>query len=196
VSNSEEHETNVDVQIPPTAAAGVCVWLTGLSGSGKTTIAAGIGEALAARGTAVTVLDGDDVRRRLFPGLGFDRADRDRNVVGVARLAGEIVARGGVAICALISPYRAARAQARSIVGPRHFVEVFVDAPIEVCESRDTKDLYRRARDGSLRGMTGVDDPYEPPTDPDLVLDTVAASVDENVAAVVRVLAARGLTQE
>jgi sulfate adenylyltransferase len=175
------------------AGGGVCIWLTGLSGSGKTTTATRMRDLIEQAGTVVTLLDGDIVRRHLFPQLGFTRADRDQNVLGVAWVAAQIVRHGGITICSLISPYRAAREQARTIVGADHFLEVFVDAPIEVCEARDVKGLYGRARGGQIEAMTGVADPYEPPEDPDVTLDSVGRSVDENVREVLRVLAERGL---
>jgi sulfate adenylyltransferase len=175
------------------ASGGVCIWLTGLSGSGKTTTAMRMRDVIEHDGTVVTLLDGDIVRRRLFPQLGFTRADRDRNVLGVAWVAAEIVRHGGVVICSLISPYRMARDQARSLVGVEHFLEVFVDAPVEVCEARDVKGLYGRARRGEIDAMTGVGDPYEPPSDPDVTLDTVGRSVDQNVREILRVLHERGL---
>lgn len=176
-----------------TAGGGVCIWLTGLSGSGKTTTAMRMRDVIEQAGTVVTLLDGDIVRRHLFPQLGFTRADRDRNVLGVAWVAAEIVRHGGVVICSLISPYRVAREQARSLVGVEHFLEVFVDAPVEVCEARDVKGLYGRARGGEIDAMTGVDDPYEPPSDPDVTLDTVGRSVDQNVREILQVLHERGL---
>jgi sulfate adenylyltransferase len=172
---------------------GVCIWLTGLSGSGKTTTAMRLRDVIEQAGTAVTLLDGDVVRQELFPQLGFSRADRDRNVLGVAWVAAEIVRHGGVAICALISPYRATRERARSQVGAERFLEVFVDAPAQVCEARDVKGLYGRARGGEIDAMTGVDDPYERPSDPDVTLDSVGRSVDQNVGEILRVLHDRGL---
>jgi sulfate adenylyltransferase len=175
------------------ASGGVCIWLTGLSGSGKTTTAMRMRDVIEHDGTIVTLLDGDIVRRHLFPQLGFSRADRDRNVLGVAWVAAEIVRHGGVVICSLISPYRMARDQARSLVGVEHFLEVFVDAPVEVCEARDVKGLYGRARGGEIDAMTGVGDPYEPPSDPDVTLDTVGRSLDQNVREILRVLHERGL---
>jgi adenylyl-sulfate kinase len=172
------------------ATGGVCVWLTGLSGSGKTTTAVALRDAIERAGRVVTLLDGDEVRQRLLPDLGFTRADRDRNVLAVAWVAAQIVRHGGVVICSLISPYRAARAEARGIVGPG-FIEVFVDAPVAVCQARDVKGLYRRARDGEVTAMTGVDDPYEPPLAPDITIDTVAQSVDQNVTTLLRFLERR-----
>lgn len=140
----------------------------------------------------VTLLDGDVVREHLFPHLGFTRADRDRNVVGVAWVAGQIVRHGGVVICSLISPYRAAREQARLLIGKEHFLEVYVDTPLDVCLARDVKGLYRLAQDGEIEAMTGVSDPYEPPTDPGVTLETVGRSVDQNVGDILQALHERG----
>lgn len=174
---------------------GVCIWFTGLSGSGKTTTAQRLRDLLEQAGSPVTLLDGDVVREQLFPELGFTRADRDSNVLRVAWVAAEIVRHGGIVICSLISPYRASRAEARSRVGDRHFVEVFVDTPVEICEARDVKGLYGRARRGDVGAMTGVDDPYEPPANPDVTLATVGRSVDQNLRAILQVLDERGLSR-
>jgi sulfate adenylyltransferase len=187
--------TNRDQRSTRTAipGGGVCIWLTGLSGSGKTTTAMRTRDVIEQTGRVVTLLDGDLVRRDLFPELGFTRADRDRNVMGVAWVASEIVRHGGVVICSLVSPYRAARQQARALVGPDRFLEVFVDTPVEVCQARDVKGLYRLAREGEIDAMTGIDDPYEAPPEPDVTLDTLGGSVDQNVRQILRVLQERGL---
>ena len=174
---------------------GVCIWLTGLSGSGKTTTAVRLRDHFEQAGSPVTLLDGDTVREQLFPELGFTRVDRDRNVMRVAWVAAEIVRHGGIVICSLINPYRASRAAARSLVGDGHFIEVFVDTPVEVCEARDVKGLYGGARRGEVGAMTGIDDPYEPPTNPDLTIATVERSVDQNLRAILGVLDDRGLSR-
>ncbi len=171
----------------------VCVWLTGLSGAGKSTIAASLTERIGAHRGYVTLLDGDAVRAHLSKGLGFSKADRDTNVRRIAFVAGEIVRHGGVVVCATISPYDETREQARAMVGPESFVLVHVATPLTVCERRDAKGLYARARRGDLAQFTGVDDPYEPPAAPDLVLDTTDRSVDDCAAAIERILVARGL---
>lgn len=176
----------------PVAGTGICIWLTGLSGSGKTTTATRMRDHLERAGTVVTLLDGDVVREHLFPHLGFTRADRDRNVVGVAWVAAQIVRHGGVVVCSLISPYRAAREQARSVIGAEQFLEVYVDTPLEVCLARDVKGLYRLAQGGEIKAMTGVSDPYEPPTDPGVTLETVGRSVDQNIGDILQALHERG----
>jgi sulfate adenylyltransferase len=172
---------------------GVCLWFTGLSGSGKSTTAQRVTRLLEERGRVVTVLDGDVVRMHLSSELGFERRDRDVNVRRIGYVASEIVRHGGIVACAVVSPYRATRDEVRAMMPEGNFVEIFVDTPLEVCEQRDVKGLYARARDGSLAGLTGVDDPYEPPLAPELRLDTVRASIDENAARVIRFIEEHGL---
>lgn len=179
----------------PRHREGVCVWFTGLSGSGKSTTAEILTVLLAERGRRVTLLDGDVVRTHLSKGLGFSREDRDENIRRIGFVAAEVVRHGGVAVCAAVSPYRAVRDEVRALVGPDHFVEVFMDTPPEVCEQRDTKGLYARARRGELRSVAGLDDPYEPPLAPEVTLDTVAATAEENARAVLRVLIKRGFVR-
>lgn len=171
---------------------GVCVWFTGLSGSGKTTTADALVELLRARGRVVTVLDGDVVRTHLSKGLGFSREDRDTNVRRIGFVAGEVVRHGGIVVAAVVSPYRATRDEVRAMLPEGTFVEVFVDTPIEVCEARDVKGWYAKARSGEVQGLTGIDDPYEPPLSPELRLETVGASVDANARTVLELLEARG----
>jgi sulfate adenylyltransferase len=170
---------------PPRDRQGVCVWFTGLSGSGKSTTADVLAVLLLERGRRLTVLDGDVVRTHLSKGLGFSREDRDANILRIGFVAAEIVRHGGVVICAAVSPYRATRESVRAIVGPERFVEVFVDTPLEVCEQRDPKGTYAKARRGEVRGFTGVDDPYEPPLSPEVTLDTVLFSAAQNAWRVV-----------
>jgi sulfate adenylyltransferase len=158
---------------PPRNKQGFCIWFTGLSGSGKSTTAEVLTSLLLESGRQVTLLDGDVVRTHLSKGLGFSREDRDTNILRIGFVAGEIARHGGTVICAAISPYRATRNEARKMVGNGHFIEVFVDTPIEVCEERDVKGLYARARRGQITGFTGVDDPYEEPVDPEIRIETV-----------------------
>jgi sulfate adenylyltransferase len=182
---------------PPRHRQGVCVWFTGLSGAGKSTIADALVVRLMEHGRAVTMLDGDVVRTHLSKGLGFSKEDRDTNIRRIGFVASEIVRHNGTAICAAVSPYEAVRNEARNMVGADRFVLVFVDTPIEVCEQRDTKGLYAKARRGEMKGMTGIDDPYEPPASPDLVLTTTDRSPEDSAAAIVDLLLARGfLTTE
>lgn len=175
-----------------TTAPGVCVWFTGLSGSGKTTTADALVGLLRARGRTVTVLDGDVVRTHLSQGLGFSREDRDANVRRIGFVAGEVVRHGGIVVAAVVSPYRATRDEVRAMLPAGTFVEVFVDTPIEVCEERDVKGWYAKARRGEMTGFTGIDDPYEPPPTPELRLETLGVMVDANARRVLDLLEARG----
>jgi sulfate adenylyltransferase len=177
---------------PPRHKQGVCIWFTGLSGSGKSTTAEVLTSLLLERGRQVTILDGDVVRTHLSKGLGFSREDRDTNILRIGFVASEITRHGGTVICAAISPYRAARNEVRKMVDDDHFVEVFVDTPIDVCEQRDVKGLYARARRGQITGFTGVDDPYEAPVDPEITLDTVSFNPEENARKIVAFLEEHG----
>jgi sulfate adenylyltransferase len=171
------------------------LFFTGLSGSGKSTIARGVSDALRESGDrTITLLDGDVVRRELSAGLGFSRTDRDLNVRRIGWVAAEVARHRGMAICCPIAPYARARAGVRQMAraAGAGFVLVHVATPIEVCEQRDRKGLYARARAGELTGMTGVDDPYEVPTDADLVLDTTELTVAEAVDAVLHHLTETG----
>lgn len=176
---------------PPRSRQGFCVWMTGLSGSGKSTTAEALAARLSERGRSVTILDGDLVRTHLSKGLGFSREDRDTNILRIGFVAAEVVRHGGVAICAAISPYHATRDRCREMVGADRFIEVFQDTPIEVCEARDTKGLYAKARAGLVKGVTGIDDPYEPPAAAEVVLGP-GTSAEENVDRVIAALAGRG----
>lgn len=166
-------------------ATGFCIWLTGLSGSGKTTTAVAISQALATQGRQVTLLDGDEVRRTESPSLGYSRAERGLHVRRVGVLARNAVLRGEVAVCAVVSPFIADREACRALIGPERFLEVFVNAPLATCEARDPKRLYARARRGEITQMCGVDLPYEAPPSPHLVLDTVSSSVESSVERIV-----------
>jgi sulfate adenylyltransferase len=180
---------------PPQHEQGFCVWFTGLSGAGKSATAEALTSLLLERGRQITVLDGDVVRTHLSKGLGFSREDRDTNIHRIGFVAAEIARHGGAVVCAAVSPYRAARNQCRTMVGSDRFVEVFVDTPIEVCEQRDIKGLYAKARRGEVKGFTGVDDPYEPPHNPELVLDTVKQSVEQNARRILGHLVERGFVR-
>jgi sulfate adenylyltransferase len=172
---------------------GICIWLTGLSGAGKSTTADLLTARLEALGRTVTLLDGDVVRANLSQGLGFSRADRDTNIRRIAFVASEIVRHRGTVVVAVISPYRSTRAEARRLVGDTHFIEVFVDTPLDVCERRDPKGLYAKARRGEIERFTGIDDPYEAPeADVEMVLDTVANTPTENVECLIEDLRMRG----
>jgi sulfate adenylyltransferase len=179
---------------PPRAERGLAIFFTGLSGSGKSTIARGLAEALTERGDrTVSLLDGDRVRQLLSAGLTFSRADRDLNIARIGYVAAEVARHGGIAICAPIAPYAQARAVARKLVTEvGDFLLIYVSTPVEVCEARDRKGLYAKARAGLITGFTGVSDPYEEPRDADLVLDTSAMTRDEAVAGVLKLLITGG----
>jgi sulfate adenylyltransferase len=180
---------------PPRRHRGVVLFFTGLSGSGKSTIARGVAAALRESGErTVTVLDGDIVRRELSAGLGFSKADRDLNIRRVGWVAAEVARHHGMAICCPIAPYAQARVDSRALAqaAGAGFVLVWVSTPLEVCERRDRKGLYAKARAGTLPGMTGIDDPYEEPTDADLVLDTSDMAAEAAVAKVLDHLTEHG----
>jgi adenylylsulfate kinase len=182
--------------------SGCVLWFTGLSGCGKSTLANAVDRLLHARGCRTFVLDGDNVRLGLNAappllrerygeeaaarfGLGFGAADRAENIRRIGAVAELFTQAGIIALTAFVSPYRRDRDAVRAMLGPGDFVEIFVNAPLEVCESRDPKGLYKRARAGEIKGFTGIDDPYEPPESPELVVDSVARPPDALAAEVV-----------
>jgi sulfate adenylyltransferase len=177
---------------PPRHNMGFCVWFTGLSGAGKSATADVLTTLLLQYGKQITQLDGDVIRTHLSKGLGFSKEDRDTNILRIGFVAGELVRHKGVVTCAAISPYRATRDECRKMVGSEQFVEVFMDTPIEVCESRDIKGLYAKARRGELKGFTGVDDPYEEPINPEITLKTVGITPEENARIIIQFLESRG----
>jgi sulfate adenylyltransferase len=180
---------------PPRHRQGVCVWFTGLSGAGKSTTAEILTVLLLERGRQVTLLDGDVVRTHLSKGLGFSREDRDINIRRIGFVAAEIVRHGGVAIGAAVSPFQATRNDVRNMVGRDRFVEVFVDTPLEVCEQRDIKGMYARARRGEIRDFTGIDSPYETPASPEIRLSTTDRSPEENARGILESLIERGFVR-
>jgi adenylylsulfate kinase len=169
---------------------GSVVWLTGLSGSGKTTIARSVAEELSKKGVPVEVLDGDVIREKFSRGLGFSKQDRDENVRRAGYVAHLLARHGVVVVVALISPYRAVRDEVRGGMEGIPFIEVYVNAPLEVCEARDTKGLYRRARRGEISSFTGVDDPYEAPMSAEVECRTDRESVEGSVERVLRAVRA------
>lgn len=181
---------------PPKYRQGFCIWFTGLSASGKSTTAEILTVLLQERGRQVTVLDGDIVRAHLSKGLGFSREDRDTNIRRIGFVASEIVRHGGAVICAAVSPYRSTRNECRSLVGSDRFFEVYVNTPLEVCEQRDPKGMYARAREGLITGFTGIDDPYEPPASPEIVLETVHSSPQTNAERILAELMSRNFVQD
>lgn len=171
---------------------GFTVWLTGLSGAGKSTIAERLGPELKARGCHVEVLDGDEVRTHLSKGLGFSREDRDINIGRISFVASLLVKHGAAVITAAISPYAQARADARQRIGSAHFIEVYVRCSLEELLRRDVKGLYAKAITGELPHFTGVSDPYEPPDNPEIVVDSEHETVEESVSKVLAELERRG----
>lgn len=181
---------------PPRHRQGVCVWFTGLSGAGKSTTAEVLTFLLLENGRQVTLLDGDVVRTHLSQGLGFSKEDRDTNIRRIGFVAAEIVRHNGTVVCAAVSPYRAVRNEVRSMVGGDHFVEVFVDTPLEVCEQRDAKGMYGKARRGEISNFTGITDPYEPPEHAEIKLDTTTHTPEENALSILQYLVGRGFVRD
>jgi sulfate adenylyltransferase len=181
---------------PPRHKQGFCIWFTGLSGAGKSTTAEILTVLLLENGRQVTLLDGDVIRTHLSQGLGFSKEDRDVNIRRIGFVAAEIVRHGGAVICAAVSPYRATRNDVRNMVGTDHFVEVFVDTPLEVCEQRDTKGMYAKARRGEIDNFTGISDTYEIPQHPEIVLDGVRRAPQENALSIMQQLLIEGFIQE
>jgi sulfate adenylyltransferase len=180
---------------PPRYRQGVCLWFTGLSGAGKSTTAEVLTVLLQENGRQVTVLDGDVVRTHLSKGLGFSKEDRDINIRRIGYVASEIVRHGGMVLCAAVSPYRATRNDVRNMIGKDQFIEVFVDTPIGVCEERDVKGMYAKARRGEIKGFTGIDDPYEVPHNPEIILGTTARTPEENGRIILNYLTSHGFVR-
>jgi len=178
--------------IPPRHRQGFCVWFTGLPSAGKSTIAEHLAVRLRERGRTISMLDGDVVRMHLSKGLGFSREDRDTNIRRIGFVASEITRHHGAVICAAVSPYQASRDDARRMVGEDRFFLIYVSTPPAVCEERDVKGFYAKARSGQLTGMTGVDDPYEAPTNAHLVLPTSGTTPEESAERVLALLAGAG----
>jgi adenylylsulfate kinase len=171
---------------------GFCLWFTGLSGSGKSTITTHLVKELRKRGSKLEVLDGDVVRENLSKGLGFSKEDRDTNIRRIAFVANLLSRNGVPVITAAISPYREIRDEARQMMGDR-FVEAYVKASVETCEERDVKGLYAKARSGEIKEFTGVSDPYEPPENPELVLETEQQSPEQSAQQILVYLEEREL---
>jgi adenylylsulfate kinase len=175
-----------------TPSKGFCLWFTGLSGSGKSTITTHLVKELRRRGSKLEVLDGDVVRENLSKGLGFSKEDRDTNIRRIAFVANLLSRNDVPVITAAISPYREIRDEARQMMGDR-FVEAYVKASVEVCEERDVKGLYAKARSGEIKEFTGVSDPYEPPENPELILETEHQPAEESARQILTYLEDREL---
>lgn len=183
--------SNMAPGTPSPRRAGGCLWFTGLSGAGKSTIANIVVDDLVARRVKVELLDGDEVREHLSKGLGFSKEDRDTNIRRIGWVAKVLARNGVIAVTAAISPYRSLRDEMRAEID--NFIEIHVATPLEVCEARDVKGLYAKARAGEIPQFTGIDDPYERPLSPELRLDTDGRTPEQSAAEVVAYLESRGL---
>jgi adenylylsulfate kinase len=172
---------------------GATVWLTGLSGAGKSTIAVDLEKRLLERGVRTYILDGDNIRHGLNKNLGFSPEDRTENIRRIGEVAKLFTDAGMVVLTAFISPYRADRDQVRHLMREGDFIEVHVDAPVEVCEQRDVKGLYKKARAGEIKEFTGVSAPYEPPLHPELRIDTAQLTVEQSSQRIIEYLENRGI---
>ena len=172
---------------------GCTIWLTGLSGSGKSTIAVDLEKRLFERGTHTYILDGDNIRHGLNKNLGFSPADRTENIRRIGEVAKLFTDAGVVALTAFISPYRADRDQVRALMADGDFIEIHVDCPVEVCEGRDVKGLYKKARAGEIKEFTGISAPYEAPEKAELTIESHELSVEQSVAKILGYLEERGI---
>jgi adenylyl-sulfate kinase len=173
---------------------GLTIWFTGLSGAGKSTLAEAVAQRLRAQGELVEIMDGDAVRTHLSKGLGFSREDRDTNIKRIAFVCNLLTRNGVICISAAIAPYREARAWAREEIGD--FIEVYVKCPLEVCRERDVKGLYKLVDEGKIQHFTGIDDPYEEPENPDLVIETSKQSLEESVETLLAKVRSLGYLQQ
>lgn len=169
---------------------GVTIWFTGLSGSGKSTIVQALAERLRSRGLKLEVLDGDIVRTNLTKGLGFSKADRDENIRRIGFVSHLLTRNGVIVLVSAISPYREIREEVRDRIDD--FIEVYASAPVETCEERDVKGLYKKARAGEIKGFTGIDDPYEAPLNPEVNCETHKETLEESVNKVIAKMEAMG----
>jgi len=171
----------------------VILWFTGFSGSGKSTLAHAVEEALFKRGCRTFVFDGDNVRHGLCADLGFSEADRTENIRRIGEMSKLFIEAGVIVLTAFISPFKADRQKVRSLVDEGDFIEIYCSAPIEVCEQRDVKGLYAKARAGKIANFTGISSPYEPPLNPELVMDTANQSLEQCVSAIIKYLEERSI---
>ena len=189
------HAASVDRQAraSPRGHSSSILWFTGLSGSGKSTLATAVNAALFERGLATYVLDGDNIRHGLCKALGFSDADREENIRRIGEVAKLFLDAGVIVLTAFVSPFRADRDKARALVADGDFLEIHCAADLAVCESRDPKGLYAKARAGQIKEFTGISSPYEAPEKPELCLDTGAQNLEQCVAAVINLLEERGV---
>ncbi len=189
----QQHDTGVPQREALFGHKSAVIWFTGLSGSGKSTVANALEQALVAQGKHTYLLDGDNVRHGLCADLGFSAEDRTENLRRVGAVAGLMVDAGLLVLSAFISPYRSQRELVRSLIPAGKFIEVHIATPLDVCEQRDVKGLYQKARRGEISQFTGISDPYEPPAAADLVLDTSVTSLEESVQQLLVLLQQRGI---
>ncbi|MBU0689911.1 MAG: adenylyl-sulfate kinase [Gammaproteobacteria bacterium] len=175
---------------------GVILWFTGLSGAGKSSLSHAVEEALHSMGCHTFVMDGDNVRHGLCADLGFSSEDRVENIRRVGEMSKLFIEAGVIVLTAFISPFRSDRERVRSLVPHGDFMEIFCSTPLEVCEERDVKGLYKRARAGEIKEFTGISSPYEAPVDPELVVETGKLSIEDSVAKVMELLRERGIVRE
>jgi adenylylsulfate kinase len=189
-SNTLKHQSSITCQqrALQNGHHGAIIWFTGLSGSGKSTLAHAVEKALFERGCRVYVLDGDNVRHGLCADLGFSEANRQENIRRVGEMAKLFMDAGMIVITALISPYRADRDKVRAIINANSFAEIYCSTPIEVCENRDVKGLYQKARSGEIRQFTGISSPYEAPKKPELAINAASVSIESSVTQVLHVI--------
>lgn len=187
-----EHSVSSDERQQLKGHKGAVLWFTGLSACGKSTVANTVDHLLHSKKKHTYVLDGDNVRHGLNKNLGFSAEDRAENIRRIGEVAKLFCESGAITLTAFISPYKADRDQVRALLGDGQFIEIFVDASLETCEARDPKGLYKKARAGEIKGFTGIDDPYEAPEKPELVLDSNSKSVDDLAGEVVDFLEENG----
>ncbi len=176
-----DHEIKLDHRIERSGHKPLLIWLTGLSGSGKSTIANALEKKLFAESYQTYILDGDNIRSGLNRDLGFDGDSRVENIRRIGEVARLFVDAGLVVITAFISPFERERELVREIIGSENYFQVFVDCPLDECEKRDVKGLYKKARSGEIKNFTGIDSPFEKPNNPDLIVDTITSSLEESV---------------
>jgi adenylylsulfate kinase len=184
----QQHDVNAAQRQALFGHQSAVIWFTGLSGSGKSSVANALEQALAAQGKHTYLLDGDNVRHGLCADLGFSAEDRTENLRRVGAVAGLMVDAGLLVLSAFISPYRSQRELVKSLIPPGKFIEVHIATPLEVCEQRDVKGLYKKARAGEISHFTGISDPYEAPQQADLVLDTSVTSLEDSVQQLLELL--------
>ncbi len=185
-------EINLDMREKQNHHKGIVIWFTGLSGSGKSTVATELQKALFERGCNVYILDGDNVRHGLNSDLGFSEEDREENIRRIGEVAKLFMESGTITLCSFISPFRKDRDKIRNNLPIGRFIETYIDAPLDICEKRDPKGLYKKARNGEIKDFTGINSPYEKPENPELIIQTFKYSLEENVIQIIEYLEKNG----